>query len=150
MKAAIVYTSVTGNTNELVDVISEFFKNYTIHVQTYKIHECPLEQLEEFDVIAIGTYTWGEGQIPREMVSLYKAIESGNLENVITGVFGTGDSFYPKYCGAVDEFRDMLFVHTELVVTLKVELFPQKEDIERCKLFVDRLMKRLGNRVVTL
>lgn len=101
-------------------------------------------------MIAIGTYTWGEGQIPREMVSLYKAIESGNLENVITGVFGTGDSFYPKYCGAVDEFRDMLFVHTELVVTLKVELFPQKEDIERCKLFVDRLMKRLGNRVVTL
>ena len=149
MKAAIVYTSVTGNTKELVDVISVFFKSYTIHVQIYKIHEFPLEQLEQFDVIAIGTYTWGEGQIPREMVSLYKAIESENLENVITGVFGTGDSFYPKYCGAVDEFRDMLFVQTELVVTLKVELFPQLKDIERCKMFVDRLMNRVGNRVVT-
>jgi flavodoxin I len=59
-----------------------------------------------------------------------------------TAVFGTGDSCYPMFCGAVDQFRDMLYVHTNLAATLKVELRPQERDFQRCEKFVEALLLR--------
>ena len=105
-----------------------------------------LHRLAEYDAVVIGTYTWGDGEIPPEMHLLYEAFESRNVKHIITGVVGTGDRFYPHFCGAVDEFRDMLFVRTELAVTLKVELSPQQSDKERCAKFVELILKRIKNK----
>lgn len=92
----------------------------------------PIQEVTTFDAIIIGAYTWGDGEIPREMPTLYRAFESQNVKHIVTGVVGTGDSFYPKFCGAVDAFRDMLYVHSHLAVTLKIEITLQMQDLERC------------------
>jgi flavodoxin I len=143
-KVAIVYTSVTGNTTEVAQILYEMCKLYFHDVSLYRVNEFQRERLGEFDSVIIGTYTWGNGEIPNEMVTLYKAFEAFSKKSLVTGVFGTGDSFYSSYCGAVDEFRDMLYVHTTLAVTLKIELLPQLKDIERCNRFVESVAKRLG------
>lgn len=148
-KLAIVYTSVTGNTSEVAHILYESSKLYFHDVSLYRVNEFQRERLGEFDSVIIGTYTWGNGEIPNEMVTLYKAFEAFSKKSLVTGVFGTGDSFYPSYCGAVDEFRNMLYVHTTLAATLKIELLPQLKDIERCNGFIKSISNRLNHQLLT-
>ncbi|NRD78162.1 flavodoxin domain-containing protein [Bacillus sp. BRMEA1] len=145
MKIAIVYSSKTGNTEELVNILCQLFLLHDKKPDVYKIEDFPLQSLQTYDGIIIGTYTWGDGDIPVEMLPLYEAFEHQDVKRIITGVFGTGDRFYPNFCGAVDEFRDMLFVRTNLAVTLKVELAPQSSDIKNCGKFVELFLTRLRN-----
>jgi len=144
MKVAIVYASITGNTKELAEELYEILKMQSVESTIYKIEEFPLSYLKQFDAIAIGTYTWGNGELPTEMEGLYQAFELLGNEKLVTAVFGTGDSFYPRYCGAVDLFRDMLYVHTNLAAILKVELTPQVQDIVRCQRFVESMLHRVN------
>lgn len=143
MKIAIVYTSKSGNTKELVEWLFHFISKHPIHVNAYRVNEFPISQMKQFDAIIIGTYTWGNGDIPHEMMNLFEAFENQAVKRIVTGVIGTGDRFYPKFCGAVDVFRDMLYVYTDLAVTLKVELRPQVGDLNKCMRFVDLLLERL-------
>lgn len=146
MKIAIVYSSITGNTEELVNCLHELFLSHLAKVELYQVDQFPLSKLTEYDALVIGTYTWGDGEIPTEMLSLYKAFESREVKHLLTGVFGTGDRFYSQFCGAVDRFRDMLYVQTNLVVTLKVELLPQRSDMVRCHKFVELMLERVSRK----
>ena len=143
MKAAIIYTSKTGNTEELALELHECLSRH-IPTDIYTAGRISLSQLNDYEIIIIGTYTWGMGEIPLEMMSLYEWIECQNVNHLTTAVFGTGDRFYPNFCGAVDKFRDMLYVHTNLAATLKVELSPQRSDREKCERFAGILMKRIS------
>jgi flavodoxin I len=146
MRIAIIYSSRTGNTEELVNYLYELFLSHLAKVELYRVDQFSLSRLIEYDAVVIGTYTWGDGEIPPEMILLYEAFENQNVKNVLTGVVGTGDRFYPHFCGAVDEFRDMLYVRTDLAVTLKVELSPQQSDKERCTKFVEIILQRMKNK----
>jgi flavodoxin I len=143
MKMAIVYSSRTGNTEELVQDLYELFLSRFVKVELYTVEQFWLDRLAEYDAVVIGTYTWGDGEIPPEMILLYEAFENQNVKHILTGVVGTGDRFYPHFCGAVDEFRDMLHFQTDLAVTLKVELSPQQSDKERCTKFVELILRRM-------
>lgn len=136
-RLAIVYSSVTGNTEKLAEMVQEAAQNQGITIELYPVDEFPLSQLQWLDVVMIGTYTWGSGEIPEEMHSLYQAIEKLGRKELRTAVFGTGDSFFAEFCGAVDRFRDMLYVKTQLVATLKVELTPQPSDEARCEKLIE-------------
>lgn len=141
MNVAIIYTSITGNTEAVAEELFRIFQTKSVEVSMDRIEEFQFSKLSQYDAIVIGTYTWGNGEIPKEMYKLYQAIEILEKKELITAVFGTGDSFYPQYCGAVDQFRDMLYVHTRLAATLKVELTPQNKDVYRCQMFVESMIK---------
>ncbi|XJZ27249.1 flavodoxin domain-containing protein [Bacillota bacterium Lsc_1132] len=147
MKIAFIYSSKTGNTEDLVQILHKLFLEHVSTVYTFRIDEFPLSQLSGYDAIVIGTYTWGDGELPLEMKPLYQAFEAIDSKQIITGVVGTGDSFYPNFCGAVDRFRDMLYIHTDLTVTLKIELSPQISDLDRCKRFVEIFMKKCHSKL---
>ncbi|MCM3602962.1 flavodoxin domain-containing protein [Robertmurraya korlensis] len=142
-KVAIIYSSITGNTEELMNLLFSYFQSYSVKVTKIKIEDFDLQTISEYDVIVIGTYTWGNGEIPAELRSLYHEFERQYVGHLVTGVVGTGDRFYPNFCGAVDEFRDMLYVHTILTATMKIELTPQKQDQYKCEKFVRLLMERI-------
>lgn len=135
-KLAIVYASVTGNTEQLAEMLQEAALKHGLRTELYRVEEFPLSELSSCDGVLIGTYTWGSGEIPEEMHDLYQAIERLDSRQLQTAVFGTGDSFFAEFCGAVDRFRDMLFAKTRLVATLKVELMPQPSDRSRCEKLV--------------
>ncbi|MCM3115610.1 flavodoxin domain-containing protein [Neobacillus sp. MER 74] len=146
MKVAFVYSSKTGNTEEVVHLIWKLFLVEQIDVTLYRIEEFQIRDLINYEAVVIGTYTWGNGEIPQEMMELYRAFETMDVKRTMTGIVGTGDSGYPKFCGAVDEFRDMLYVHTKLIVTLKIEVNLQMNDIERCRKFVGIFMDQLNQK----
>ncbi len=142
-KVAIVYSSVTGNTEELVRMVVSSFQSRSIFTDVFQVDDFLLANIHDYDGLVIGTYTWGNGEIPLEMMPVYQEIERQNVHRLATGVVGTGDSFYPSFCGAVDEFRDMLYVHSSLVATLKVELQPQLKDYGRCEKLVELMIERM-------
>ncbi|WP_331386409.1 flavodoxin domain-containing protein [Bacillus sp. B-jedd] len=142
-RIAIIYTSVTGNTKELAELLCSCFEELRLSSDLYEAKQFSLFELKKFDAVVFATYTWGNGEIPAVMRPLYEAFEQQNVQSIITGVAGTGDSFYPNFCGAVDLFKDMLYVKSNLAATLKVELAPQESDIPRCKLFAKSILKRL-------
>lgn len=143
MKIAIVYSSKTGNTEELAGRICQLFLMKDIRVSLFRIEQFSVQDVSKFAAVVIGTYTWGNGEIPQEMMELYRAFETQDVKQVVTGVMGTGDSGYPKFCGAVDEFKNMLYVHTNLIVTLKIEVSLQMKDIDRCSRFVNIFLEEL-------
>ena len=143
MKIAIVYSSKTGNTEELVYLIQELFIRKNVVVKLFRIEQFQMNELNNYEAIVIGTYTWGNGNIPHEMMGIFRAFETQDMKNIVTAVVGTGDSGYPNFCGAVDEFKSMLYYHTHLAVTLKIEVSPQKEDLSRCIRFVEIVLERI-------
>lgn len=145
MKLAIVYTSKTGNTEDLVHFLRDLFLEKRIMVELFRIEDFPVVKLFTFDAVIIGTYTWGDGEIPVEMLALYRAFETEEVDHIVTGIIGSGDSFYPEFCGAVDAFRDMLYVQSRLAATLKIEVAMQVADQERCSRFVDIIWKKVEN-----
>ena len=130
-RVAIVYASATGNTKAAAEILQHIYREMQVPVVVYAIKDFPLSELSRYDVVIVGTYTWGSGEIPKELRGLFTAFEELGKKKLVTAVFGTGDSCYAEFCGAVDRFRDMLFVHTDLAATLKVELMPQDLDYPR-------------------
>ncbi len=142
IKVGIVYTSITGNTEEAIRIVQSYIEKYTNLYTLFPVDYFPYHDLDSFDVVIIGTYTWGNGDIPHEMLGVYRAFENSRNKDIVTGVVGTGDQFYPNFCGAVDRFRDMLYVHSNLAATLKIELMPQHIDESRFERFVESVMQR--------
>ncbi len=147
-KAAVIYASVTGNTYMLAQMVYDHLLEAKLVADMFPINQLTTVDLQKYDMILIGTYTWGSGEIPRDMMPLYKEFEKGELTRSVTGVFGTGDKCYPYYCGAVSQFRDMLHVHSDLAVTLKIELMPQQKDKENCKRFVEKVLQRVKGKML--
>ncbi|WP_313799765.1 flavodoxin domain-containing protein [Cytobacillus sp.] len=143
MRIGIVYTSVSGNTEELARLLHELLMEQKFRSQLINITDFPVHELAEYDALAIGTYTWGDGEIPLEMETIYNKFKDLRSKEMVTAIFGTGDRFYPHYCGAVDTFKNVLKINTNLAVTLKVELLPQKRDLSKCKKFVELFTKRI-------
>ncbi|WP_404408138.1 flavodoxin domain-containing protein [Jeotgalibacillus malaysiensis] len=139
-----MYASRTGNTEQLACLIKKEIEKVVPETDFMRVEDFHTDRLPDYPICVIVTYSWGNGNLPREMNSLYEAIEQQPTSSLITGVAGTGDQCYPYFCGAVDRFRDMLYVHTALAVTLKVELAPQQSDAEKCRIFSEKLVGRAG------
>ncbi|MGE7761252.1 flavodoxin domain-containing protein [Peribacillus sp. NPDC097895] len=130
-KVAIVYHSAGGNTKALAEAIASLLPESEL----YRMNEFDLRTLPDYEALIIGTYTWGNGELPAKSAALYKELEQLPIAHLKTGVFGTGETNYNHFCGAVDHFRDMLFAQSQLLVTLKIEQMYQESDLSRLKKF---------------
>lgn len=95
MSALLILTSRTGNTRTFV----EFFKRYS----KVDIEVCSDFNVDPdlYDRVAIGTYTWSNGKIPKQLKK-YLIDNHQKLKDKKVFIFGSGLSVYPKFCGAVD------------------------------------------------
>lgn len=135
-KAAIVYASATGHTECLAHMVADALVQQGIQPDVFRMKEFNLAELYRYDIVLVGTYTWMNGEIPKQLHGLFEAMEQQD-KLPITGVFGTGDRCFATYCGAVDLFRDMLHAKTILAATLKVEQMPSIDDRPRCDAFAE-------------
>lgn len=136
MRLAIVYHSSGGNTKALTDEIAARLPK----AEVFRVTEFDPATLCDYDGLLIGTYTWGSGEIPRRMVPFYEAIQDMDISHLRTAVYGTGETSYRFYCGAVNQFTNILNGRSQFVATLKVEQMLQESDLKR----VDRLCELMG------
>ncbi|MFB1051169.1 flavodoxin domain-containing protein [Paraliobacillus sp. JSM ZJ581] len=146
MKSIIIlYASMTGNTEEIAEIIESHIEKQGIKVERYQIgfDAFEIDQLFDTDGVLIGTYTDGDGDLPFEAEDLYDELEQLDLTGITFGLFGSCDSMYTYYGGAIDSFAKLVQERKgNLVVSpLKIELSPEIEDIKTCESFAEAFIE---------
>ena len=106
--AKIVFASMTGNTEEIADIVADKLRELDVEVE---VDECTTVDAEDFleaDIAIVATYTYGDGELPDEMMDFYEDLSSLDLSGKVYGVVGSGDTFYDEFCKAVD---DLSLIH---------------------------------------
>lgn len=137
---------MTGNTEEIADIVSEALENLDIEVEIDECTSVEAEDLLDYDINIVATYTYGDGELPDEIVDFYDDLQDLDLSGKIYGVVGSGDTFYDEFCKSVDEF-DEAFAKTGATKgaeSVKVDLAAEDEDIEKLEAFAKALVEKLG------
>ncbi|MGT2742998.1 flavodoxin [Streptococcus plurextorum] len=144
--AKIVYASMTGNTEEIADIVAKKLEELG---HTVEVDECTTVDASDFegsDLAIVATYTYGDGDLPDEIVDFYEDLADVDLSGTIYGVVGSGDTFYDYFCKSVDEFEEQFALTgaTKGANSVKVDLAAEDEDIEKLEAFAEEMSAKLG------
>ncbi|MGT2757418.1 flavodoxin [Streptococcus ovuberis] len=143
--AKIVYASMTGNTEEIADIVANKLEELGLDLE---INECTTVDADSFleaDLVIVATYTYGDGELPDEIVDFYEDLTQLDLTGKVYGVCGSGDTFYDEFCKSVDEF-DAAFTTagaTKGAESVKVDLAAEDEDIVNLEHFAQSLAEKV-------
>ncbi len=56
----------------------------------------------------LGAYTWGDGELPDEFLDFMDEMLELDWKEAVTALFGSGDTSYRLYCGALDELEERM------------------------------------------
>jgi len=131
----ILFTSLSGNTKEVAELIADTLVANGETVVTswvpydgipFHQREDYVEKINECDTLWIGTYTWDLGALPDEMYDVLEVLEEVDLSDIDVHVFGTGDTQFGgdlTYCKANDIIETQVNGTTH--TNLKIEQSPR-------------------------
>lgn len=122
-KAIICYLSYSGNTEEVAELINESLSNHNLDIDMYEIGQSgSVPDLSIYDIIFIGTFTWGKGGVPSEMKDFILSV-GYKPDNI--AVFGTGDTQFggdELFCNATNKLSKF---YNSQYNPLKIEQSPR-------------------------
>lgn len=149
MNILITYMTNAGGTYLMARTIRDVLnKKHTVTLK--KATEVSAQDIPLYDVLVIGSPSWNvngkEGQPHEAILDLLEDLRRGkNVKKLRTATFGSGDSSYTNFCGAVDIISEALkqmgtsSVHSPLKVDeLYFHLDKNLNDVER---WTKQLMK---------
>ncbi|WP_026673367.1 flavodoxin [Alkalihalobacterium bogoriense] len=146
-KIVIAYASMSGNTEEIAELLKVSIEPFGHETEMMEMEHMDVHDLLKYDGILLGSYTWGDGDLPYETEEFYENLLTVDLTRKNAAVFGSGDHAYPKFCAAVDLFEDRLKeCGTNIMQAgLKVEFTPDtQEEIDRCVDFAVQFANQVG------
>lgn len=144
--AKIVYASMTGNTEEIADIVAEALENLGVEVEINECTQVDASDFEDADLCIVATYTYDEGQLPDEIMDFYDDLGELDLTGKVFGVCGSGDTFYDFYCKAIDDFEETFLKTgaTKGAKNVKVDLAAEEEDIQNLESFAKELVESIS------
>lgn len=142
----MVYASMSGNTQEIAEAIAEGVRSTGATLEIKEVFDSTAQELESYDAILLGAYTWGDGELPDECMDFYDGMDSISLVGKKVAAFGSCDSAYEHVGAAVDIFLQKARecgAETPLE-GLKIELAPTPKEVEVCKAFGVSFVELLG------
>lgn len=129
-KVILVFASMTGNTEEMAELVGKGVEAAGVELVVRELPAGKPKELEEYDGMILGSYTYGDGELADEFLDFYDGMNGLDLTGKLGAVFGSGDTAYEQFCVAVDILSDKLVeLGAELVQEgLKIELAPEDED----------------------
>lgn len=119
--------SKTGNTYMFMDYLIQF--NSNIEEYRFNIREDVDIDISPYDLIIVGTNTWGDGKIPPNCKRF--VIDNALKYQKYWIVFGTGNSIFAHFCGAVDGISKILKdTDNNILNTFKYEQRFIEEDLD--------------------
>ena len=133
--AKIVYASMTGNTEEIADIVAKKLEELGHTVDVDECTTVDAADFEDADICIVATYTYGDGELPDEIVDLYEDLADLDLSGKIFGVVGSVDEFENQFTftGA-----------TKGADSVKVDLSAEDEDIENLEAFAEKVSEALA------
>mgnify|MGYP003605183379 CR=1 FL=1 len=109
MKALVVYATITGNNEDVADIITDALEDLDVDVEETEITMADPADFNDADICVICPYTYDEGALPEEGLDFYDDLQEEHLDGKVYGVAGSGDTFYgDDFCVAVDKFGEAL------------------------------------------
>lgn len=125
----IAYTSWSGNTAEVAELIEATLLKHQVQVTSYQIGSGPVPDPADFDCMMVGSFTWEKGATPDEVKDF--VLDVGYKPPHVY-VFGTGDTQFggeALFCKAAVKLAK--FYHSNYP-PLKIEQSPrgsQEKDV---------------------
>ena len=142
----VAYVSMSGSTEEIAELLKGSVDESLHEIAFEDLTMLEASDLENYEALLIGSYTWGDGELPDEILDFYDAMDDIDLSGKKVAVFGSGDTAYPQFCEAVPIFENKLKERgAEVVVEgLKVEFTPDtEEEVARCQAFAQAFSQAL-------
>ena len=96
----LVYASMSGNTEEMAQAVAEGARNEGASVDIRECMSASADELTNSDGVLLGSYSWGEGELPDELLDFADDLDELDLSGKKAAVFGSGDSSYEIFGGA--------------------------------------------------
>lgn len=100
-KAIIVFGSTSGNCEELAGIIADTATGKGLEVVLKNVTETSVDELQDYDLILLGSSTWGDGELQDDFYDFDADMSNISLADKKVAVFGCGDSGMDDFCGAV-------------------------------------------------
>ena len=144
-KALVVYATITGNNEDVADIITEALENQGVEVEETEMTMADAADFEDVDICVVCPYTYDEGALPDEGLDFFDDLKEEDLSGKVYGVAGSGDTFYEDFfCLAVDKFGEA-FEQTGAVKgadNVHINLEPDQDDITKLDAFVKQLVEK--------
>lgn len=106
MKAQIVFASMTGNNEDMAEILSEELTTLGFDVTNTDVSFADATSYLDADLCIMVTYTYGEGIFTDELDDFYEQLIQLDLSGKKFAVIGSGDKIYKEhYCENVDDFK---------------------------------------------
>lgn len=143
--AHVVYATITGNNEDIADIVTEAFEDAGVDVKETEISQTDPTVFEDVDICVVCPYTYDEGALPEEGMDFYDDLSELNLKGKVYGVAGSGDVFYEEfYNTSVDKF-EAAFEKTGATKgsdSIKINLEPDEDDIKKLDQFTADLIEK--------
>lgn len=137
-KILIVYVSGSGNTQEVSEIISNELDKKKLNHDICRVGFTAFPDLSSYDLIFFGSYSIkSDGRVPFLMKEFIKETNFYKPDNI--AIFGTGDTQYKFFCGAVDRLAKF---YNSKYPTLKIEQSPRG--------FQEELIKKWTSEVIEI
>ena len=147
MKANIVYASMTGNNEDIADMLEEDLQDYGFETESNDISFADASEFEDADLCIIVTYTYGEGKMTDELIDFYDQLKELDLSGKSFAVLGSGDKTYGKhFCENVFDF-EKAFKNcgaTEITKPVTIENAPDDADIDLIDQAAEEMNEKLN------
>lgn len=100
-KIGVFYGSTTGTTEDVARRIAE---NLDVpQANIYEASNIKEELINEFDVLVLGSSTWGDGELQDDWYDAVKVLKKADLSHKFVALFGCGDSesYSTTFCDAI-------------------------------------------------
>ena len=106
MKARIVFASMTGNDEDMAEILEENLQDAGFDVENIDVSFADASSYLDADLCVMITYTYGEGVMTDELKDFYDQLITLDLSGKKFAVMGSGDKTYKDhYCENVDDFE---------------------------------------------
>ncbi len=147
MKALVVYATITGNNEDVADIITDALEDLDVDVEKTEITRADPADFNDADICVICPYTYDEGALPEEGLDFYDDLQEEHLDGKVYGVAGSGDTFYgDDFCVAVDKFGEALAKAgaSKGAENVHINLAPDEDDIKKLDAFAKQLVEKAG------
>lgn len=108
MKTLVVFGSTTGTTRILAQAVRKGLMQLGHDVIVRNARNQDPEELDQFDLLAMGCSTWENGELQKDFRLFFEAVQHLDLKGKMACVFGPGHSSYRNFCNAVDVIETTL------------------------------------------
>lgn len=107
-KIGIIYGSSTGTCQNIAEIIAE--KLGVSKKDVIDAGKIKKEQVEQYEVLLLGTSTWGDGELQDDWYDGIKELKAAKLKGMIIALFGCGDSesYCDTFCDAIGDLYEDL------------------------------------------